>query len=50
MQMDRILNHAQADRARELVQKYVRREPNAVTLIDELLSLCFKLKRFCSRR
>src|SRR5262245_16964160 len=30
--------HPRADKAKELVQDYVRREPNAVTLVDELLS------------
>jgi len=33
-----ILDEARADKAKELVQDYVRREPNAVTLVDELLS------------
>jgi hypothetical protein len=33
-----ILDEARADKAKELVQDYVRREPNAVTLVDELLT------------
>jgi hypothetical protein len=33
-----VLCDAQAQKAKELVQQYVRREPDAVTLIDELLS------------
>jgi hypothetical protein len=33
-----ILDEARADKAKELVQDYLRREPNAVTLVDELLT------------
>jgi hypothetical protein len=33
-----VLYEARADKAKELVQDYVRREPNAVTLVDELLA------------
>jgi hypothetical protein len=33
-----VLDEARADKAKELVQDYVRREPNAVSLVDELLS------------
>jgi hypothetical protein len=33
-----VLDGARADKAKELVQDYMRREPNAVTLVDELLS------------
>lgn len=36
--MERILNNAEARRAEELVQKYVRREPDAVMLIDQLFT------------
>jgi predicted Zn-dependent protease with MMP-like domain len=35
---DTVLGEARADHAKELVQDYVRREPNAVTLVDELLT------------
>jgi hypothetical protein len=34
----KVLNDARAHKAKELVQQYVRREPNTVTLVDELLS------------
>jgi hypothetical protein len=33
-----VLGEARAQKAKELVQQYVRREPDAVTLIDELLT------------
>jgi hypothetical protein len=36
--MDKILDRAQAHKAKELVQEYVRREPDAVTLVQELLT------------
>jgi hypothetical protein len=35
---DTVLDEARADKAKELVQAYVRREPNAVTLVDQLLT------------
>jgi hypothetical protein len=35
-----VLNDARASKAKELVQEYVRREADAVTLIDELLTDC----------
>jgi hypothetical protein len=35
---DTVLDEARADKAKELVQDYVGREPNAVTLVDELLT------------
>jgi len=38
LDMNQILNGAQAHKAKELVQEYVRREPDAVTLVHELLS------------
>ena len=34
--MDDILDRAQVRKAKELAQKYVRREPDAVTLVDEI--------------
>jgi hypothetical protein len=34
----KVLNDARAHKVKELVQQYVRREPNTVTLVDELLS------------
>ena len=36
--MDDILDDAKGRKAKELVQEYVRREPDAVTLIDQLLT------------
>ncbi len=33
-----VLRDSYAQKAKELVQEYMRREPNAVTLIDELLT------------
>jgi hypothetical protein len=36
--MDKVLADARDYKAKELVQDYVRREPNAVTLIHELLT------------
>jgi hypothetical protein len=36
--MDLILDDAKGHKAKELVQKYVRREPDAVNLVDELLT------------
>jgi hypothetical protein len=36
--LGQVEDDARADKARELVQEYVRREPDAVTLIDELLA------------
>jgi hypothetical protein len=38
LNMDRIRPDARARKAEELVQDYLRREPDAVTLIDELLT------------
>jgi hypothetical protein len=38
MDMDDILASARARKAKELVQDYVRREPDAVTLIHQLLT------------
>lgn len=38
LDMNQILGRAQAHKAKELVQEYVRREPDAVTLVHELLS------------
>jgi hypothetical protein len=35
---DTVLYEARANKAKDLVQDYVRREPNAVTLVDELLT------------
>jgi hypothetical protein len=35
---NKVMDDARADKAKELVQEYVRREPDAVTLIDELLA------------
>jgi hypothetical protein len=35
---DAVLDDARANKAKELVQEYVRREPDAVTLVDELLA------------
>ena len=36
--MDTVLDDARAQQGKELVQEYVRREPDAVTLVDELLA------------
>ena len=36
--MDEVLNDAKGRKAKELVQEYVRREPDAVKLVDELLT------------
>jgi hypothetical protein len=36
--MDTILDRARADKGKELVQEYMRGEPDAVTLIHELLT------------
>jgi hypothetical protein len=36
--LDNILDDAQANKAKELVQEYVRHEPDAVTLVHELLT------------
>jgi hypothetical protein len=36
--MDQVLDHAKGRKARELVQEYVRREPDAVTLVNKLLT------------
>ena len=36
--MNVILDEAKGRKAKELVQEYVRREPDAVTLIDQLLT------------
>ena len=38
LDMDDVLDGARARKAKELVQEYVRREPDAVTLIDQLLT------------
>jgi hypothetical protein len=38
LSMDDIRRWARADKAQELVQGYLRREPDAVTLVDELLA------------
>jgi hypothetical protein len=38
LDMNKVLDEARADKAKELVQEYVRREPDAVTLIEELLT------------
>jgi hypothetical protein len=38
LNVDKVLNDARAHKAKELVQGYVRREPDAVTLVDELLT------------
>jgi hypothetical protein len=38
LDMNQILDRAQAHKAKELVQEYVRGEPDAVTLVHELLS------------
>ncbi len=38
LHMDYIIDRAQARKAEELVQKYLRREPGALSLIDELLA------------
>ena len=38
LDMDDILDDAKGRKAKELVQKYVRREPDAVKLVDELLT------------
>jgi hypothetical protein len=38
LDMDNIVDQAQADKAEELVQQYARGEPDAVTLISELLA------------
>ena len=38
LDMNQILHRAQAHKAEELVQEYVRGEPDAVTLVHELLS------------
>jgi hypothetical protein len=38
LHMDKVLDDARALKAKELVQEYVRRQPDAVTLIDELLA------------
>jgi hypothetical protein len=35
---DTVLDEARAAKAKELVQDYVRREPNALTLVDELVT------------
>jgi hypothetical protein len=42
LELDHILNRAQARKAKELVQGYVRREPGAVKLIDRLLARASK--------
>ena len=36
--MNKVLNDAKRRKAKELVQEYVRREPDAVTLVHELLT------------
>ena len=36
--MDQVLDDAKGRKAKELVQEYVRREPDAVKLVDELLT------------
>ena len=36
--MDQVLDRAQRRKAKELVQGYVRREPDAVNLVDEILT------------
>jgi hypothetical protein len=36
--MDEVLNDAKGRKAKELVQECVRREPDAVKLVDELLT------------
>ena len=38
LDMDDILDDAKATQAKELVQDYVQREPDAVTLINQLLT------------
>jgi hypothetical protein len=38
LQMGNVLYDARINKTKELVQEYVRREPNAVTLVDELLT------------
>jgi hypothetical protein len=38
LDINRILDRAQAQKAKELVQEYVRGEPDAITLVHELLS------------
>jgi hypothetical protein len=38
LNMNSVLNDARVQKAKELVQAYVRREPDALTLIDELLT------------
>ena len=38
LDMNRVLNAAKGYKAKELVQDYVRREPDAVNLVDELLT------------
>jgi hypothetical protein len=36
--MDQVLDHAKGRKAKELVQEYVRREPDAVTLVHQILT------------
>ena len=38
LNMDQVLDDAKGRKAKELVQEYVRREPDAVNLVDELLT------------
>ena len=38
LDMNKVLDEARADKAKELVQEYVRREPDAVKQVDELLT------------
>jgi hypothetical protein len=38
LNMDQVLDHAKGRKAKELVQEYVRREPDAVTLVHEILT------------
>ena len=38
LNMDQVLDDAKRRKAKELVQEYVRREPDAVTLVHELLT------------
>ena len=38
LDMDDILDRAQVRKAKKLAQKYVRREPDAVTLVDQIVA------------